>query len=634
VNLTGFNIGTTPFNYLGVPIFKEKPKARFLQPIADKVKAKLSAWKASLLTIAGRTQLVKSVVQSMLIYTISVYDWPISLLKDLEDAIRNFIWNGDIHKRKLVTVSWKKLCKPTAQGGLGLRSLITINQAANLKLCWDMLHSNDDWSKLLMSRVIRNGKIISHHIFSSIWSSIKNEWFILKDNTNWLLGDGNSIKFWQDAWCGVPFTTFTNSNNFDENELVSSFIQDNRWSFPPHFSVDFPEVWSIVHKETILLAPQQDELIWKETSNGQLTLKDAYNFKANSFPEVQWAKVVWSPNIPPSRSLLVWRIMHDKVPVDDKLRERGVSFPSMCSLCSQHEESTFHLFFTCSFASHLWRWFAVVLHINISFPTIDDLWKVCDRGWSPQCKLAIQASIIGILNAIWSSRNNARFNSKIIHWRNSISQIISSASLSANMSKLAANSSISEFTILKALNVSINPPESLEIKEVIWHPPIQNWIKCNCDGAAISNPNKAACGGIFRNKDAQFLGCFDEGLGSGNSLFAEMSGAMRAIEFAKEKNWRNVWLETDSMSVVLAFKSQSFVPWQLRNRWRNCLLITSQMNILVSHIYTEGNACVDALANIGLTLDNYVYYYSIPLQVRSDYVKNRLGWPNFRFNHS
>jgi len=49
-------------------------------------------------------------------------------LKDLEAAIRNFIWSGDIHKRKLVIVSWKKLCKPSAQGGIGVRSLITINQ--------------------------------------------------------------------------------------------------------------------------------------------------------------------------------------------------------------------------------------------------------------------------------------------------------------------------------------------------------------------------------------------------------------------------------------------------------------------------------------------------------------------------
>jgi len=42
----------------------------------------------------------------------------------------------------------------------------------------------------------------------------------------------------------------------------------------------------------------------------------------------------------------------------------------------------------------------------------------------------------------------------------------------------------------------------------------------------------------------------------------------------------------------------------------------------------------DALANIDLTLNTCVYYYSLPLQVRSDYVKNRLGWANVRFSHS
>lgn len=46
-NMIGFNKGSLPFNYLGVPIFKEKPKRIHLQPIADKIKSKLSAWKAS-----------------------------------------------------------------------------------------------------------------------------------------------------------------------------------------------------------------------------------------------------------------------------------------------------------------------------------------------------------------------------------------------------------------------------------------------------------------------------------------------------------------------------------------------------------------------------------------------------------
>jgi len=44
-------------------------------------------------------------------------------------------------------------------------------------------------------------------------------------------------------------------------------------------------------------------------------------------------------------------------------------------------------------------------------------------------------------------------------------------------------------------------------------------------------------------------------------------------------------------------------------------------------------ACAYVLANIGLSLNTFVFYSTIPMDVRSDYVKNRLGWPNFRFTH-
>jgi hypothetical protein len=67
---------------------------------------KLSSWKPSFLSIVGRVQLVKSVVYGMLNHTISIYSWPINLIKTAEGWIRNFIWSGDVNKRKLVTVSW------------------------------------------------------------------------------------------------------------------------------------------------------------------------------------------------------------------------------------------------------------------------------------------------------------------------------------------------------------------------------------------------------------------------------------------------------------------------------------------------------------------------------------------------
>lgn len=183
VQFLNFNIGTLPFNYLEVLIFKGKPKASHFQPVVDKICVKLSTWKASLLSMAGRVQLIRSVIQSMMMYNISLYSWPASLIKQVEQKIRNFIWSGDQDKRKLVTVAWKKICRPSSQGGLNLRSLHSLNNASNLKLYWELLNSEKAWAKLLRDRVVKNGKIIQYHIYSSLWSSIKDEYQVILENS-------------------------------------------------------------------------------------------------------------------------------------------------------------------------------------------------------------------------------------------------------------------------------------------------------------------------------------------------------------------------------------------------------------------------------------------------------------------
>jgi len=88
-------------------------------------------------------------------------------------------------------------------------------------------------------------------------------------------------------------------------------------------------------------------------------------------------------------------------------------------------------------------------------------------------------------------------------------------------------------------------------------------LKANCDdGAAASGAT--SCGGIFRNCKGQFLGCFAEGLNGGKTLVAELCGIMRTLELAQQRNYRYLWLETDSMISVLAFKNTDIVPWTIR----------------------------------------------------------------------
>jgi hypothetical protein len=90
-------------------------------------------------------------------------------------------------------------------------------------------------------------------------------------------------------------------------------------------------------------------------------------------------------------------------------------------------------------------------------------------------------------------------------------------------------------------------------------------------------------------------------------------------------------LETDSALVVSTFNNPSkHVAWQLRNRWKNVMFMASQMNLIVSHIYREGNQVADLLANYGLNLTSFVFWIDTPLFI-SDWVnRNKVGIPSFR----
>ncbi|KAL6126211.1 hypothetical protein ACLB2K_074262 [Fragaria x ananassa] len=93
--ILGVRQGSLPFTYLSVPIFHGRLKRIYFLAIADRVRCKLSSWKGSFLSQAGRLQLIQSVIQGILVYSFQIYEWPKCLLLDLQSWIRNFFWTGD-----------------------------------------------------------------------------------------------------------------------------------------------------------------------------------------------------------------------------------------------------------------------------------------------------------------------------------------------------------------------------------------------------------------------------------------------------------------------------------------------------------------------------------------------------------
>ncbi|KAK3222027.1 hypothetical protein Dsin_009052 [Dipteronia sinensis] len=83
-------IGQLPFSYLGVPLFRGKPKKFVIQPIADKIMLKFAKWKGKALSLAGRATLIKLVITGSFVHSFMIYKWSFSLLRLVNRKLRNF----------------------------------------------------------------------------------------------------------------------------------------------------------------------------------------------------------------------------------------------------------------------------------------------------------------------------------------------------------------------------------------------------------------------------------------------------------------------------------------------------------------------------------------------------------------
>ncbi|XP_075091457.1 uncharacterized protein LOC142171669 [Nicotiana tabacum] len=149
--ITGFARGKFPFTYLGCPIFYTRRRKDYYEDLIKKVKAKLHSWKGKLLSFGGKATLISSVLQSMPVHILSVRDLPNSILH-LHKTFARFFWSTKEEGRSRHWASWKNLCLPKEEGGIGFRPLNDVSRALFAKLSWRFrttksLQSNFMWNK-------------------------------------------------------------------------------------------------------------------------------------------------------------------------------------------------------------------------------------------------------------------------------------------------------------------------------------------------------------------------------------------------------------------------------------------------------------------------------------------------------
>ncbi|KAJ6897578.1 hypothetical protein NC652_024398 [Populus alba x Populus x berolinensis] len=299
INCLGFNMGTLP----------------------------IKNWTTASLTYAGRLQLIKSTLFSIQVYWSSMFLLPCHIIRKIESILAAFLWKGTSLNHAGAKVAWASLCYPLKEGGLGIKSIRTWNNAAVLKHVWRLLtESSSVWVEWVHSSLLR-GRCFWHinppSTSSWSWRKILLSRTKCKGMFTSCIGNGKSTSLWLDYWlpdarriCDIlPFRVLT-STGLPWNAKVSDIISDGRWTFPSGHH-DLQTIWNSIHfhPRTHLA----DHCKWQGHPSGKFTIDSAWNFLRDSRPTDTIYHLIWFPEHIPRQAFILWIASMGRLHTMDRL---------------------------------------------------------------------------------------------------------------------------------------------------------------------------------------------------------------------------------------------------------------------------------------------------------------------------
>ncbi|GKB10952.1 hypothetical protein Tco_0844875 [Tanacetum coccineum] len=412
-----FEEGRLPVKYLGVPLVSSRLMIRDCKELIEKVQNRVQDWKNKSLSIAGRLQLIRSVVGSMHIFWASVFIIPNRVLIDIEQIMRTFLWCPGSVSRGKAKVAWDVVCLPKVEGGLGIRRLDYFNSALMVSHIWKLLSLKESlWVKWIHAYKLNGRNFWDVPLRGNMswgWRKILQLRPIVRKFIWHKIGNGMRTSLWFDTWCEAgPLANQVSSRDIhrsglNSKSMVIDIVHDGNWIWPQELLEKYP----ILNSYTLQISNKCDRLEWR-LHNGTVKRFSVSRVWSSIRPrdvKVAWYDMVWFPANIPRHAINLWLIIKRKLKTQDRICSWDISnsLVSSCTLCEAIPDSHEHLFFMCPFSNDVWnhmKWLAGLDRVSHDIYAIIAYFDVNARRRSSHiviAKLVVAASAY----FIWQERN-------------------------------------------------------------------------------------------------------------------------------------------------------------------------------------------------------------------------------------
>lgn len=200
-----FDSGELPVRYLGLPLLTKQMGTQDYQPLLEKIRKRINLWTNRFLSMAGRFQLIRSVLMSITNFWMSSFRLLGECLKEIDRLCSAFLWSGPSLNPRKAKISWDVVCTPKREGGLGLRPLKEANLVSCLKLVWRLTSQKTSlWVQWVQGNLIQNGNFWTVKENTSLGSWMWRKLLKCRDKAKTFhrmeVQNGLSTSFWHDVW--------------------------------------------------------------------------------------------------------------------------------------------------------------------------------------------------------------------------------------------------------------------------------------------------------------------------------------------------------------------------------------------------------------------------------------------------